>query len=77
MLGRTGLVAVVSNDIDFGALFVKVQEMAIQRDLGRTPFLWVISEGGGALSPEVECFVPDEIFHPTGTRRSCPPHETN
>ena len=61
VLGRTGLVAVVSNDSDFGALFVKIHEMAIQKDLGRTPFLWVISGGGGALSPEIERFVPDEF----------------
>ena len=60
-LGRTGLVAVVSNDSDFGALFVKVREMAIQRDYERTPFLWVTSERGGALSPEVKRFVPDEF----------------
>ena len=61
VLGRTGLVAVVSNDSDFGALFVKIREMAIQKDLGRTPFLWVTTKGGGALSPEVQRFVPDEF----------------
>ena len=60
-LGRTGLVAVVSNDSDFGALFVKVREMALQRGYERTPFLWVTSERGGALSPEVKRFVPDEF----------------
>ena len=61
VLGRTGLVAVVSNDSDFGALFVKIREMAILKGFERTPFLWVTSEGGGALSPEVERFVPDEF----------------
>ena len=60
-LGRTGLVAVVSNDSDFGALFVKVREMAIQRGYERTPFLWVTSERGGALSPEVKRYVPGEF----------------
>ena len=60
-LGRAGLVAVVSSDSDFGALFVKMREMAIQKDWGRTPFLWVTIEGGGALSPEVQRFVPDEF----------------
>lgn len=60
-LGRTSFVAVVSNDSDFGALFVKVREMSIQRNYDRTPFLWVTSERGGALSPEVKRFVPDEF----------------
>ena len=60
-LGRTGLVAVVNNDSDFGALFVKLREMAIQRGYGRTPFLWVTSERRGALSSEVKRFVPDEF----------------
>ena len=60
-LGRTSLVAVVSNDSDFGALFVKIHEMSIQGNYERTPFLWVTSERGGALSPEVRRFVPDEF----------------
>ena len=61
-LGRTSLVAVVSNDSDFGALFVKIHEMSIQREYERTPFLWITSERGGALSPEVKRFVPDEFL---------------
>ena len=35
--------------------------MSIQRDYERTPFLWVTSERGGALSPEAKRFVPDEF----------------
>ena len=61
VLGRASMVAVVSNDSDFCALFVKIREMSIDRGFKRTPFVWVVSTGGGVLSPEVRRFVPDEF----------------
>ena len=59
--GQAGAVAVVSNDSDFGALFVKVKEMARAAGLEHTPFLWITSPDAGALSPEMERFIPDAM----------------
>ncbi|MXZ92724.1 MAG: NYN domain-containing protein [Chloroflexi bacterium] len=56
--GQAAAVAVVSNDSDFGALFVKVRELAQASGLQQTPFLWVTSPDAGALSPEMERFIP-------------------
>ena len=52
-------VAVVSNDSDFGALFVKIQELA--RRGGPPPFLWINPPGGGGLSSEIEEFIPEQL----------------
>ena len=57
--GQAAAVAVVSNDSDFGALFVKIKEMAHSAGLEHTPFLWITSPDAGALSPEMERFIPD------------------
>ena len=59
--GQAAAVAVVSNDSDFGALFVKVRELAQASGLQQTPFLWVTSPDAGALSPEMERFIPDGL----------------
>ena len=59
--GQTAAVAVISNDSDFGALFVKVRELARSAHLERIPFLWIIAEGGGALSPEIAQFIPERF----------------
>lgn len=56
--GQAAAVAVVSNDSDFGALFVKVRELAQASGRQQTPFLWVTSPDAGALSPEMERFIP-------------------
>lgn len=56
--GQAAAVAVVSNDSDFGALFVKVRELAHAAGLRPTPFLWITSPDAGALSPEMERFIP-------------------
>ena len=58
--GQAATVAVVSNDSDFGALFVKVRELAADnggRD-GGAPFLWITAPDAGLLSPEMEKFIP-------------------
>ncbi|MDE0421709.1 MAG: NYN domain-containing protein [Gammaproteobacteria bacterium] len=55
-------VAVVSNDSDFGALFVKLQELASTP--GETiapPFLWINVAGGSGLSKEIVDFVPEQL----------------
>ncbi len=56
--GQANAVAVVSNDSDFGALFVKVRELARAAGLEQTPFLWITSPDAGGLSPELERFIP-------------------
>ena len=57
--GQAGAVAVVSNDSDFGALFVKVRELAMPADVPDIPFLWITAPDAGALSAEIEQFIPD------------------
>ena len=57
--GLAGAVAVVSNDSDFGALFVKVRELAAQVDTPDIPFLWITAPDAGALSAEIEQFIPE------------------
>ncbi len=57
--GVVNHVAVVSNDSDFGALFVKIQELAGRA--GPPPFLWINSPGGGGLSSEIEEFIPQRL----------------
>ena len=60
--GVANHIAVVSNDSDFGALFVKIQELASRS--GHTeppPFLWVNLAGGSGLSKEIRDFVPEQL----------------
>ena len=58
--GQAATVAVVSNDSDFGALFVKVRELAADNGVrdGGAPFLWITAPDAGLLSPEMEKFIP-------------------
>ena len=56
--GRANDVAVVSNDSDFAALFVKVRELAHEANAVSVPFLWITAPDGGALSPEIAEFIP-------------------
>ncbi|MCY4651759.1 MAG: hypothetical protein OXC95_01195, partial [Dehalococcoidia bacterium] len=60
-LGKTSFIAVISNDSDFGALFVKIREMSNEGGLGQAPFLWITPSGGGPLSPEITRFIPDRF----------------
>ena len=57
--GQAISVAVVSNDSDFGALFVKVLELAGQAESADIPFLWITAPDAGTLSAEIEQFIPD------------------
>ncbi len=56
--GDAATVAVISNDSDFGALFVKVRELADVAGGAPAPFLWITAPDAGGLSPEMERFVP-------------------
>ena len=58
VMGRANDVAVVSNDSDFAALFVKVRELAQEANAETVPFLWIHPPDGGALSPEIDEFIP-------------------
>ena len=55
-------IAVVSNDSDFGALFVKIQELASLSDrTEQPPFLWINLAGGSGLSEEIRGFLPEQL----------------
>ena len=54
--GRTTHVAVVSNDSDFGALFVKIREITEAEGRKPVPFLWITASGTG-LSDEIKQFI--------------------
>ncbi len=56
--GSANDVAVVSNDSDFAALFVKVRELALEANADSVPFLWITVPGGGSLSAEIAEFIP-------------------
>ena len=68
--GIVNHIAVVSNDSDFGALFVKIQELALQSGrIEPPPFLWINLPGESRLSREIQDFVPErlrwEVLAPT------------
>ncbi len=60
--GAVQHVAVVSNDSDFGALFVKLQEIgSSSSETSAPPFLWINLAGGSGLSKEIVGFVPERL----------------
>ena len=60
-LGKTDFISVISNDSDFGALFVKIREMSNKRGIRPIPFLWITPSTGGPLSQEISRFIPDRF----------------
>ena len=60
-LGKTDFISVISNDSDFGALFVKIREMSNERGIGHIPFLWITPSTGGPLSQEISRFIPNRF----------------
>ncbi len=60
-LGKTDFISVISNDSDFGALFVKIREMSKERGVGHIPFLWITPSTGGPLSQEISRFIPNRF----------------
>ena len=82
--GVANHIAVVSNDSDFGALFVKIQELASEAgNTTQPPFLWINLPGGSGLSKEIEDFVPEGLRWviasppPAGRKASSKPVEGN
>ena len=64
ILGRVSHVAVFSNDSDYISLYASMREQMIGAGEGsNVPFLWVVTNGGGTLSPTAEQFFPDEKLH--------------
>lgn len=60
--GQAATIAVVSNDSDFGALFIKVRELASAAGPEQTPFLWITTaDGSSGISPEIERFIPERL----------------
>ncbi len=62
LTGQVSFVGVVSNDSDFGALFVKVRELTEAAGREQTPFVWITTPDAGGLSPEIERFIPAPRF---------------
>lgn len=56
--GKATFIAVASNDSDFGALFVKIGEIARDAGADATPFLWITAPDAGGISAEIEQFIP-------------------
>ena len=60
--GKAATIAVVSNDSDFGALFIKVKELASAAGPEQTPFLWITTaDGSSGISPEIARFIPERL----------------
>ena len=59
--GRTSNVAVISNDSDFCALFLKIREIAPDYGMKSIPFLWITTQSGGAISQEILEFIPQQF----------------
>ena len=64
VVGRVTHVAIFSDDSDFMSVFVAIRdEPAVPIDGGRVPFLWVVTDRVGSLSPRVKQFFPPEQLH--------------
>ena len=59
--GRAFNIAVVSNDSDFCALFLKIREIAPDYGMKSTPFLWITTQNGSAISQEISEFIPQQF----------------
>ena len=62
---RVSHVAVLSNDSDFISLYASMRDEFVQAggDGRNVPFLWVVSDAGGSLSPTAEQFFPADKMH--------------
>ena len=60
--GAVNHIAVVSNDSDFGALFIKIHELTSGANQTVTPpFLWVHLPGVSGVSKEFQDFIPEQL----------------
>ena len=82
--GRASNIAVVSNDSDFCALFLKIREIALDHGMKSTPFLWITTQNGSAISQEISEFIPQQfcwslpnLHTPTKNDISNPDPDTN
>ena len=57
--------AVFSDDSDFISLFAKVRAETkdIQSNLGKVPFLWILTDRSGTKSPHIQQFFPEQYLH--------------
>ena len=63
-LGRVSHIVVFSDDSDFISLYEAIRkEPAITSISARVPFLWVVTDREGHLSPTVRQFFPPEALH--------------
>ncbi len=71
VVGRVTHVAIFSDDSDFMSVFVTIRdEPAVPPDDGKVPFLWVVTDRVGSLSPTVKQFFPPEQLHVVAFKRS-------
>ncbi len=62
--GRVTHVAIFSDDSDFMSVFVAIRdEPTVPSEGGRVPFLWVVTDRVGSLSPRIKQFFPSEQLH--------------
>ena len=63
--GMVHHVAVFSDDSDFISLFAKIrtETKGIQSEIGRIPFLWVLTNRDGTKTPNIQQFFPTEYLH--------------
>lgn len=62
--GQIHHVAVFSDDSDFISLFAKIRTTTeeIQQQIGRIPFLWVLTDREGTKTPNIRQFFPSEYL---------------
>lgn len=64
LAGRVTHVAIFSDDSDFMSVFVAIRdEPALPSEDGRVPFLWVVTDRVGSLSPRIKQFFPPQQLH--------------
>ena len=67
--GMVHHVTVFSDDSDFISLFAKIrtETKGIQSEIGRIPFLWVLTNRDGTKTPNIQQFFPQEYLHFVGS----------
>ena len=77
LAGRVTHVAIFSDDSDFMSVYVAIRdEPAVPAEDGRVPFLWVVTDRVGSLSPRIKQFFPPEQLHVVGFNASARAHAT-
>lgn len=77
LAGRVTHVAIFSDDSDFMSVFVAIRdEPTVPSEGGRVPFLWVVTDRVGSLSPRIKQFFPSEQLHVVRLNASSQAHGT-